>query len=96
MPIGPYLFDPVEIAGQRAGSIRGAWYPYTYPFNLTGHPALSLPCGWTVAGLPIGLQMVGSWGADRFLLDLAAQFERAKPWADRWPPAATQRGPGQA
>jgi aspartyl-tRNA(Asn)/glutamyl-tRNA(Gln) amidotransferase subunit A len=72
-------YDPlgrVEIAGRDAGTIRGAWYPYTYPFNLTGHPALSMPCGLSSNGLPIGLQLVGRWHEDAFLLDIAASLER--------------------
>jgi aspartyl-tRNA(Asn)/glutamyl-tRNA(Gln) amidotransferase subunit A len=76
LPVGIDPLGPVEIAGELAGPIRGAWYPYTYPFNLTGHPALSLPCGATKAGLPIGLQLVGRWHEDRALLDLADQLER--------------------
>jgi len=73
-------FDPlgrVEIAGRDAGTIRGAWYPYTYPFNLTGHPALSMPCGLSSNGLPIGLQLVGRWHDDAYLLDVAARIETA-------------------
>jgi aspartyl-tRNA(Asn)/glutamyl-tRNA(Gln) amidotransferase subunit A len=73
-------YDPlgrVEIAGRDAGTIRGAWYPYTYPFNLTGHPALSMPCGLSSNGLPIGLQLVGRWHDDAYLLDVAARIETA-------------------
>ena len=66
-------------AGETAGSIRGAWYPYLWPFNLSGHPAVSLPCGWSADGLPIGLQIVGPWYADRRVLALAAQLERERP-----------------
>ena len=79
-PALPLGYDPlgrVEIAGRDAGTIRGAWYPYTYPFNLTGHPALSMPCGLSSAGLPIGLQLVGRWHDDAYLLDLAARIETA-------------------
>ncbi len=75
LPVGLDPLAPVEIAGQTAGPIRGAWYPYTYPFNLTGHPALSLPCGTTKAGLPIGLQLVGRWHEDYALIDLASRLE---------------------
>jgi aspartyl-tRNA(Asn)/glutamyl-tRNA(Gln) amidotransferase subunit A len=66
----------VEIAGKPAGTIRGAWYPYTYPMNLTGHPALSMPCGRSAGGLPIGLQLCGRWHEDWRLLDVAARVER--------------------
>ncbi|MDB5828530.1 MAG: amidase [Variovorax sp.] len=65
----------IRIAGQPAGTVRGAWYPYTYPMNLTGHPALSMPCGTTSIGLPIGLQLAGRWYDDRYLLGIAALME---------------------
>jgi aspartyl-tRNA(Asn)/glutamyl-tRNA(Gln) amidotransferase subunit A len=85
-------FAPFAIGGGvgEPGSIRATWYPYTYPFNLTGHPALSVPCGRTGggAGLPVGLQLVGAWHADHHLLDLTARIEAARPWAQDWPPAA--------
>jgi aspartyl-tRNA(Asn)/glutamyl-tRNA(Gln) amidotransferase subunit A len=76
---------PIVIEGQEAGSIRGAWYPYTFPFNLSGHPAVSLPCGWSSDGLPIGLQIVGPWHADRRVLALAALLERERPCARPMP-----------
>jgi aspartyl-tRNA(Asn)/glutamyl-tRNA(Gln) amidotransferase subunit A len=77
LPVGLDPLGPIEIAGKPAGTIRGAWYPYTFPFNLTGHPALSLPCGKTVEGLPIGLQLVGRWHEDIYLLDIARRLEEA-------------------
>ena len=52
------------------------WTPYTYPFNLSGQPALSLPCGFDAEGLPIGLQIVGAWGADDLVMEVAQRFER--------------------
>jgi aspartyl-tRNA(Asn)/glutamyl-tRNA(Gln) amidotransferase subunit A len=78
-------FEPITIGGETAGSIRGAWYPYLWPFNLSGHPALSLPCGWSAEGLPIGLQIVGPWYADRRVLALAAHLERDRPCARPMP-----------
>lgn len=77
LPVGLDPLGPVEIAGKPAGTIRGAWYPYTFPFNLTGHPALSIPCGRNAEGLPIGLQLVGRWHEDSYLLDAAAQLQEA-------------------
>ncbi len=71
-----------------AGHIRATWYPYTYPFNLTGHPALTVPAGRTRAGLPVGLQLAGRWHEDHLLLDLAQRLETARPWAADWPPHA--------
>lgn len=78
-------FQPITIGGEAAGSIRGAWYPYTFPFNLSGHPAVSLPCGWSSDGLPIGLQIVGPWYGDRRVLALAAHLERERPCARPMP-----------
>jgi aspartyl-tRNA(Asn)/glutamyl-tRNA(Gln) amidotransferase subunit A len=76
LPLGDQLPDgPVLIDGAPAGSLRGGWYPYAFPLNLTGHPAISLPCGGTRRGLPIGLQIVGRWHADRSLLGVAGILE---------------------
>ncbi len=85
-PVTQSALAPIEIAGRPAGSLRGAWYPYTLPFNQTGHPAVSVPCGFTCDGLPAGLQLVGRWFADGLLLRAAAALEAAQPWADRRPP----------
>ena len=53
------------------------WTPYTYPFNITGQPAVTLPCGLAGGGLPAGLQVVGPWGHDRRVLDFAHACEQA-------------------
>jgi Asp-tRNA(Asn)/Glu-tRNA(Gln) amidotransferase A subunit family amidase len=58
------------------------WY-LTWPFNLTMHPAASIPAGRTAAGLPVGLQAVGPRFGEQDLLRLAAAFETARPWHDR-------------
>ena len=78
-------FQSITIGGEEAGSIRGAWYPYLWPFNLSGHPALSLPCGVAADGLPIGLQIVGPWYGDRRVLALAGYLERERPCARPMP-----------
>lgn len=62
------------------------WTPFTYPFNLTGQPVASVPCGWTSDGLPVGLQIVGRRFAEATVLRAAAAFEALQPWADRQPP----------
>ncbi len=74
---------PREIAGQEVS--RLGWMPFTYPFNLTGQPAASVPAGWTEDGVPVGLQIVGRRHADRTVLAAAAAFEAACPWRDRRP-----------
>lgn len=85
IPIEERLFEPVEIEGQMTDTVRKAWYPYTHPFNLTGHPAISLPCGFHSDGLPVAIQLVGRRGEDARLIKVAALFEQARPWAARWP-----------
>jgi aspartyl-tRNA(Asn)/glutamyl-tRNA(Gln) amidotransferase subunit A len=77
---------PGEIAGTRVD--RYGWLPFTYPFNVTGQPACSVPCGFTRGGLPIGLQIVGRRFDDVTVLRAAAGFERARPWAAARPPFA--------
>ena len=59
---------------------------YTAPFNATGQPAISLPLHWSDEGLPIGVQLVAPTGREDLLIALAAQLERAQPWADRRAP----------
>jgi len=57
-----------------------SWTPFTYPFNLTRQPAATVPCGFTKAGLPIGLQIIGTLYDDARVLRAARAFERARPW----------------
>jgi aspartyl-tRNA(Asn)/glutamyl-tRNA(Gln) amidotransferase subunit A len=85
IPIEERLFEPIEIEGMKTGTVRQSWYPYTHPFNLTGHPAMTLPCGSHSDGLPVGLQLVGRRSEDARLLRVAALFEQARPWSGRRP-----------
>jgi len=55
------------------------WTPFTYPFNMTGQPAASIPCGLAPDGLPVGLQIVGARYADALVLRAAGAFEKASP-----------------
>ena len=81
-PVG--LDNTPEIAGRRVR--RYAWLPFTPPFNLTGQPAASAPCGFTKDGLPVGLQIVGRRFDDATVLRAAAAWERLSPWAAHRPP----------
>lgn len=77
-PALPLDQDPhgrVTIGKVDCGTIRGAWYPFTFPLNLTGHPALSMPCGRTAGGLPVGLQIAGPWHGEAAILAAAAMLE---------------------
>jgi aspartyl-tRNA(Asn)/glutamyl-tRNA(Gln) amidotransferase subunit A len=56
-----------------------SWSPFSYPFNMTGQPALTLPCGLSRGGLPIGLQLVGAHYSEKLLLAAARAFEVANP-----------------
>jgi aspartyl-tRNA(Asn)/glutamyl-tRNA(Gln) amidotransferase subunit A len=80
------LDNPTEIAGKPVPAY--GWIPFTYPFNLTGQPASSVPAGFTKDGLPIGLQIVGRRYQDASVLRASAAFERARPWASARPPLA--------
>jgi aspartyl-tRNA(Asn)/glutamyl-tRNA(Gln) amidotransferase subunit A len=88
LPLEHDFFAPIEIDGEPVDTLRRAWYPYTLPFNMTAHPALSIPCGWDSEGLPLGIQLIGRIGEDARLLHAAALFEQLRPWAQRWPPDA--------
>jgi aspartyl-tRNA(Asn)/glutamyl-tRNA(Gln) amidotransferase subunit A len=61
------------------------WAEFSYPFNFSHNPAASIPCGFTEAGLPVGLQIVGRRLDDSGVLRASAAFEAARPWADKRP-----------
>lgn len=66
------------------------WTPFTYPFNMTGQPALSVPCGFDAAGLPVGLQIVGGRFRDEQVLRAGHAYQQAAPLTDRRPPLFEQ------
>ena len=77
---GPF---PTEVEGMKQpwGSVGGL----TMPFNLSWHPAASVRAGFSRAGLPVGLQIVGPRHRDDLVLQAAHAFERERPWANHWP-----------
>ena len=61
------------------------WSPFSWPINLTGLPAATIPCGFDDDGLPIGLQIVAPWLDEPTIFRIAAAFEQACPWSGVWP-----------
>ena len=90
LPLEQDLFGTIDIDGQELPDVRGHWFPWTMPFNLTGHCAISVPCGFADDGLPIGLQLVGGLRKDAALLRAASLFEASGQWTERWPPDPTR------
>lgn len=82
---------PFEVGIQGPTTIEGRqvepfeWLHFTYPLNFTGQPAASVPAGWTEEGLPVGMQIIGRHLDDASVLRASAAFERAAPWAQKWP-----------
>jgi amidase len=66
----------------------GRFTPFTAIYNLTGQPAISIPAGFGADGLPLSVQLVGRPGSEHTLYSLAAQIERARPWAEHRPQLA--------
>jgi Asp-tRNA(Asn)/Glu-tRNA(Gln) amidotransferase A subunit family amidase len=78
-PLGPEKIDGQE-------GTPSNWLSFTYPFNFTGQPAASVPCGFNSDGLPVGMQIVGRRLEEALVLRAAAAFEKAHPWRDKKPP----------
>ncbi len=70
--------------GKKTLSIM-SWMTYTYPFNMTGLPAASIPSGWANSGLPIGMQIVGKRYDERTVLQVSKAFEEIAPWQNKRP-----------
>lgn len=87
VPIPPFPAEtifPKEIGGKPMENYID-WIMLTYAFSLLGLPAISVPCGWTTSGLPVGLQIVARRHGEAILLRAAAAYEILAPWADRRP-----------
>lgn len=75
----------VRVAGERETTVRAELLRMTRPSNLTGLPAISIPCGFTSDGLPIGLQLIGPRWGEAGLLAIALAYEGATGWHNRHP-----------
>ena len=88
-PAFPIEQRPTTIGGQEVDPFWG-YLPFTFPINMTGQTAASIPCGFAAdaanAGMPIGLQIIGPRGSEARVLQAAAAFEQARPWQDKRPP----------
>jgi amidase len=76
---------PTEIGGKAMENYTD-WVMLTYAITLTGLPAVSVPCGWTGKGLPVGLQIVARHHSEATLLKAAAAYEIVAPWGSKRPP----------
>ena len=87
LPVPPPLIGQKEISwGRTKEDVRAALLRMTRPGNLTGLPAISLPCGLTADGLPVGLQILGRHCDEPTLLRVAHAYEQATPWHTMFPP----------
>jgi aspartyl-tRNA(Asn)/glutamyl-tRNA(Gln) amidotransferase subunit A len=85
IPVTPVVTaEAARDAGARPHS--GGVAIFTAPFNLTGHPALAIPCGLSDGGVPIGLQLIGRRGGEASLLQVGCTFAKATPWSTMRPP----------
>lgn len=84
----PPSLDEFPADGIIPAEAAGALLRFTAPFALTGHPCISIPCGFSAGGLPIGFQIVGRSAAEPLLLRIAAEYQDATSWHLRLPPAA--------
>jgi len=78
---------PEKIGGQAVHWFWG-YLPFTFPINMTGDTAASVPCGFSSEGLPIGLHIVGRHGNEATVIAASAAFEEARPWAQHRPPVS--------
>jgi aspartyl-tRNA(Asn)/glutamyl-tRNA(Gln) amidotransferase subunit A len=81
----PVDVPPREIGGRPTPRMFDR-LSFTFPFNLTGWPAATLPCGFNSEGLPIALQVVTGWHQDALCMQAAAAFESRRPWSAHRPP----------
>lgn len=87
LAVPPFALDiqgPEKIDGRMVATTE--WLAFTFPLNMTGQPAATVPAGFTEDGLPVGLQIIGRHLDDALVLKASAAFEKARPWAHDRPP----------
>jgi aspartyl-tRNA(Asn)/glutamyl-tRNA(Gln) amidotransferase subunit A len=89
-PFPVHIQGPEIIDGRMVRSTE--WLCFTFPANMTGQPAATVPAGFTGDGLPVGLQIIGRHLDDKTVLRASGAFERARPWAHKWPALLDQLG----
>lgn len=85
LPLEQDPFAPIEIDGETVGELRANLFPYTLPFNITGHPAMTVPCGVAADRLPVAFQIVGRFRDEATVLRVGAAYEATEDWLSRWP-----------
>lgn len=85
VPAFPLRKNPGVIGGKHVDR-RWGFYPFTFPFNVSGNPAANVPCGLSASGLPVGMQLIGRHRDEATVLRVAAAFEAAMPWSGHRPP----------
>jgi Asp-tRNA(Asn)/Glu-tRNA(Gln) amidotransferase A subunit family amidase len=81
-PFDSGFTGPRYVAGEKVTPLLPF---FTFPFNLTGQPAASVPAGFTKDGLPVGLQIIGRRFGEPIILRASSCFEEVRPWKDSWP-----------
>ena len=85
IPAPPIGATDIRVAGERETTLRAELLRMTRPANLTGLPALSIPCGFTRDGLPVGMQLIGPRWSEARLLAIALAYEEETDWHKRHP-----------
>ncbi|MFX1529389.1 MAG: amidase [Promethearchaeota archaeon] len=83
LPFGLMRSAPEKIDDKEISPLD--WIPFTYPFNMSGHPVASIPVGWSKDGLPIGMQIIGKRLNDLIVLQASKAYEEIFPWQSKVP-----------